>query len=41
VKNIFDEVRTENVVVITGEKRQGGRKKKDVFCHGGLRGFEN
>jgi hypothetical protein len=41
VKNILDEIRQENVIMIPGEKREGGRKEKDIFCHGGLGGCEN
>jgi hypothetical protein len=40
VKNVFDEIRTENVVVIPGEERQRWRKPEDVFGRGWLRGLK-
>lgn len=40
VKNVLDEIRTENVVVIPGEERQRRRKPEDVFGRGGLGGLK-
>jgi hypothetical protein len=41
VKNILDEIRTENRAMIPDGQRQRGGKEKDVFCTGGFRGFKD
>jgi hypothetical protein len=41
VKDILDEIRTENMALIPHEKWQRGREEKHVSRDGGLRGFEN
>jgi hypothetical protein len=41
VKNILDEIRTMNMVMIPGEERQRGREEKYVCCHGGHGRFED
>jgi hypothetical protein len=41
VKNILDEIRTENVAMIPLDKRQRAREEKYVGRDIGLRGFKD
>jgi hypothetical protein len=41
VKNILDEIRTENMAMIPHEKWQRGREERYVCRDRGLRGFED
>jgi hypothetical protein len=41
VKNILDEIRTENMALIPHEKRPRGREERDVCRDRGLRGLED
>jgi hypothetical protein len=41
VKNILDEIRPEDMVMIPGEKWQRGREQKYVLQYGGHRGIKD